>query len=339
MLFTETHTRNNTFANRLVRSATNDHLSNMDGTVSDEQTALYEEMAKAGTGLIITGHFAVSERYKTAVNQPLLSDDRFIAGAAGLSDAVHRHGGMIYAQISHGGLKALEPLDINEAAENELDEIACEFADAAVRVQKAGYDGVQIHLAHGYFLANVLDDSVNLRNDEYGGSSEGRFRLVRRIIEETRRRVGRDYDIAVKISGGNMKGTYYDDTLKYYAEELEKCGTDIIEVSGTDFNIRKPADCEYYTREALLVKENVGIPVIVTGGMSSLESAESALASGLDMVGLARAFICEPDFARKLREGEKSKCLRCNQCYKLYNKTYKNCILREPEPKHRELFG
>ena len=327
--------------NRLVRSATNDHLGNLDGSLSEEQFDLYETLAESGLGTIITGHFGVDAECRADKCQPLVTEDRFLPGLREMAARVHAHDALLCGQLSQAGLSGYaRPFDINAAGHGQLAAIRDKFAAGAERLARAGFDGVQIHLAHGYFLANVLDDTVNLRTDEYGGSDENRFRLVREITEAVRAAVPTDFGLIVKLSATNVALAPYDGHLLYYAGKLKKLGVEAIELSGSDFARRDRAEHAYYLREALLVKERVDIPVILVGGMDKMSVMESALEQGIDMVSLCRAFICEPDFARKLRGGaERSECLHCWKCFRLYKTAYKNCPFLPESQRLKELYG
>lgn len=328
-----------TAKNRIVRSATNDHLGNMDGTISREQIELYSELAANGVGTIITGHFGVSEKYKADMNQPLLTDERFIPGAAALAECAHRHGSLIFGQISHGGLGGFyNKLDINEASEAELEEVAGQFAYSAALLEKAGYDGVQIHLAHGYFLSNVLDDTVNRRTDRFGGSDEGRFRLTREIIRRIKENCSEGFSVIVKLSANDAQHLPYDEHLLYYAAHLKEAGVDAIELSGCDFIKRGKNESAYFLPEAKIIKAHVDIPIMLVGGLCAKSEIERVLAEGMDFASMCRTFICEPDFLTRLAAGEeRSKCLHCWQCFKLPKTKYKNCALLPENAKLREL--
>ena len=340
LLFQDGWIGKNHSKNRIVRSATNDHLCNIDGRISDEQIALYDNLAKNNVGIIITGHFAVDEQYKTAINQPLLSDDSYIVSAKRLSDQVHRYNCLIYGQISQGGINAYDKkYDINTVEAEKLQKTISQFAEAAYRLKSAGYDGVQLHLAHRYLLANLLDNSRNRRSDKYGGTKENRFRLIREIIQAVKDRC-QDFSIIVKMNATNEMLTSFDEDLLYYAKELSACGIDAIELSGPDFKEHTKSDRAYYVRQALLIKESIDIPVILVGGLSDKETMESVLAQGIDYVSCCRPFICQPDYVTRLLSGqESSPCVSCWSCVKNYKKTYKNCIYLEENQKIKEIFG
>lgn len=339
-MFSEYTIRNHKAKNRIVRSATNEHLGELDGSVSEELIALFEELAAGGTGTIITGHFGVDMNYRAGINQPMLTDDRFIPGAAALARAAHRHGALICGQISHGGTKAVGAVfDINTAPVEALEAIPGAFAAAALRLKQAGYDAVQVHLAHGYFLASVLDDTLNLRQDAYGGSPEGRFFLVGKVLAAVRAAIGEEMDLWVKLSANNKEMTPYTDTLMAYAKMLKDIGVDAIELSGVDFGLKKAGERAYYLPEALAIR-SVGVPVILVGGLRERRQMEEILAAGIDMVAMSRPLIREPDLPRKLQQGqEKSACIGCNSCMRRYQSDYKNCAFLPISPQIEKIFG
>lgn len=331
-MFREIMIGKNRIKNRIVRSATNDHMGYPDGSVSEEQIRLYETLAKNDVGMIITGHISVSERYRADAHQLLASDDRFIEGLRRIPEVVHKYGSVVYAELSQAGRKAYQEVcEINTMSENEINTVISQFIAAADRVQQAGFDGVQVHLAHGYFLSNVLDDTVNLRTDAYGGTAENRFRIVHTIIKRIKNKCGADFSVIVKLCANNETLGDYDETLLYYAKELETLGVDAIELSGSDFMKKNKEEKAYYLREALLLKQNVKCPVILVGGLYDKETIRHVLEQGIDMVAMARPFICEPDLVTKLKEGQAAAaCIRCFQCFKTFQTQYKNCV-RLPE--------
>lgn len=339
-IFTEGKIGKLILKNRIIRSAANDHLGDPSGTISSEQISLYENLAKNHIGMIITGHFGVSAEYRAAFNQPLISDDSFISSAVLLAESVHRHDGLICGQISHAGAKSTgRPFDINSASAKDLAAVIPQFSRAAKRLQRAGYDGVQIHLAHGYLLSDVLDNTVNRRTDQYGSSPENRFRLVRDVLTAVRETCGDDYCVIVKLNSNNRTLSDYDDTLKFYASELEKCRVDAIELSGWNF-YDFPSEAEsYFLREALMLGKTVRIPLIPVGGFSSKAAIENALDAGADFVSCCRAFLCDPDFVTKLMSGEvRGRCTSCGQCRTLYKTKYRNCIYHPESAALRKLF-
>ena len=334
IMFTNIKISNQEIKNRIVRSATNDHLGNKDGTVSDKQIELYHDLASNNIGLIITGHICVSEKNRADETQSLVSDDKYISGLKRISDEVHKHQSVVYGQISHAGIKGyLNPVDFNDLSIDEIDTIIQQFISGAKRLEQAGFDGVQIHIAHGYFLAGVLDNTVNLRNDLYGDSDENRIRMISQIIQGIKIACSDSFGVIVKMSANNQQLSDYDTHLLYYANALKQLGVDAIELSGSDFFRKDKDETVYYLKQALLIKENIDIPVILVGGINSVETINEVLNKGIDMVALARTFIVESDFITKIMNGtKKSKCLHCNQCFVIFKTKFKNCVfLKENE--------
>jgi 2,4-dienoyl-CoA reductase-like NADH-dependent reductase (Old Yellow Enzyme family) len=238
---------------RLVKSATTEARCTEDGFVTDELIEYYEQIARGGTPLLITGN-AYFNLYSQAAPRQLGADrDDKIPGLRRLTDAVHRHGSSIFLQIYHVGRQALphlvgrrdavsaspvfEPtlgIRPREITREEIGETIRGLADAAVRGQRAGFDGVQIHAAHGYLINSFLTPHTNRRRDEYGGSFENRLRLLVEVYRAIRQRVGEDYPIIAKINGSDdlflRRGLKPDDMARV-AQRLEAEGIDGIEVS------------------------------------------------------------------------------------------------------------
>lgn len=240
-------------AGRLFKTATAETRASEDGYVTDELVEWYETLARGGVPLIITGNLYVAREGKSTYRMCAADSDDRIPGLARIAEACHRHGAALVAQLSHCGRQLIvghtgveqavsasavfEPMMGAHPRALRLDEIPGiidAFASAAVRCQKAGFDGVQIHAAHGYLLTQFLTPHTNRRSDAYGGSFENRLRIVREIVRETRRRVGPDFALLLKLNGDDLlplrKGLHVDDTVKI-AEILVGDGIDAVEVS------------------------------------------------------------------------------------------------------------
>lgn len=329
-----------TLPNRIVRSATNEHLSQRDGQLSEAWVAAQEAPALGGVGLIITGHFTVERTQRADEGQPVLdggTDEALLARGA---QRVHDAGAKIVLQLSHSGLKAPEslngcpamaPADFTKA---QLDTLVTQYRDGALLCQKAGFDGVQVHCAHGYLLSNFLDSEKNTRTDEYGGTLSNRFRLPGRIIAAIRAACGPNFAILTKVDSdlcGDLHGLL---------RLLEGAGVDGAEVSGGDFNTRKGQKTPFYLDRCLGAAEGLTIPVFPVGGVFDLESANRVLTAGFPFVSLSRSLICQPDFPLRMQAGETSKCLACNGCYTVYRTRPVRCILHEqPLPQLEKVFG
>lgn len=344
IMFTTYNIGGKTAKNRIIRSATNDHLGNPDGTVSDAEIQMYDALARNEVGVIITGHISVSPdlNYRADEAQLSIGDDSFIDGLRGISAKIHEYGAIAIAQISLAGPKGLTPFDFNELDTGEMGKIRDWFISAARRANEAGFDGVQIHLAHWYFLQAVMNIDLNKRTDKYGGSPENCLRLPLEIIEGIRKECGDDFIVMIKMNAHNtLSGTDDTDLLIYYASELWKKGLDLIELSGADFN-RKERKAElYYLEEATRLKaSHPEIIMSLVGGIYSKETIEQAL-KVTEFASLSRALLTQPDFITLLKSGEtvKSRCLHCNKCFEIFATKYERCVFGPVITRLEETFA
>lgn len=327
--------------NCFIRSATNENMGTVEGEVTDTLSNVYEELAENEIGLIITAHFAVNEMGRANLHQPIISRENNYAKFKRLTSAVHAKGSKIIMQLNHGGYKA--PVDVNSCTPQgpsatdvakaltvaEIHGLIKDYIRGAIIAKRTGFDGVQVHGAHGYLLSEFIDPAQNKRTDDYGGSVEKRFRFARAIIEGIRLACGSDFLIAIKVNANSSELTYdYKKDLVEVGCLCEHCGVDLIELSGTNFSQLPPQKELYFLEEAKLLKSQLQIPVALVGGIHDKETIEIVLAAGIDFVSLSRPLICEPDFVRKLKEQTTvaAQCIRCNQCYKLYLEKGKRCI-------------
>jgi len=335
--------------NRFVRSATNDYLGRPDGTVSEQQMALYRDLAAGGVGLIVTGHAYVQHPLgRASVNQNAIYDDRFIEGYRRLADAVHVEGAALVLQISHAGRQTpqdwptdqvpVAPSAVRERTtgrtpraltEAEIWSLIDAYVAAMVRAKAAGCDGVQLHIAHGYLLSAFLSPYTNRRTDAWGGSLENRCRILREILIRGRPVVGESYPVLVKInSTDGFAGAGYLTLADVVATArgLVEWGVSAIEVSGGHREVKgvmsRPKVLEveqeaYFADAARAVKAAVNVPVILVGGLRSLSVMEGVVASATaDLVALSRPFVSEPDLVNRFRAGQvRAACASCNACF------------------------
>ncbi|MCP4136100.1 MAG: NADH:flavin oxidoreductase [bacterium] len=376
-VFKKTTIANIEFKNRILRSATHEGLGDSEGFVMPELAPLIERLAKGGVGGIIPGNLGISSSGRGHTNMVMANADKYIEGLSSVADAAHKHGTPIIPQINHGGAhcsksetghdvvsswKCRSGLSLSTARRlhsDEVDPIIDDFVSAIVRVQKAGFDGVQLHAAHGYLLAQFLSPAINRRNDEWGGSSEKRFRIVGEIIKRAREKVG-SFPILAKMSAydGDRNGISPDEGLRI-AELFQEAGCDALEISCGGFSdgfnaMRVPAVPTEALTEFLpavksmssltktiakpfvplllkkhtplylynvdiaeKIKKAVDIPVIVVGGIRSLEEIENILSQEkAHLVSMSRPFIIEPNIVNKFKEGKqtKSRCIDCGFC-------------------------
>ncbi len=328
-------------------------LGHPDGRASEEQAALGKYFAENHVGLVIVGMSTVSEDGRVSPVQNRLTDDRFIEGHRRIAEAVHEAGGKVVCQINHCGAasnaeRRLSPSGISspllwpqqpavEIGVDDIKRITEDFAAAAARAEKAGYDGVQIHCAHGYLLSQFINPVYNKRTDEYGGDGVRRFRFAREVLEAVREAVGKDFQISVKINSNLEENdeSYLPDLLMM-CREMKDMGIAFVELSGWDFTPRgRAGERNFYLERAALVRKEVGIPVLLVGGIRSLSDMEEVIASGIDMVSICRPFICEPDLITRLLNGQKeASCINCSQCFILcrqYTPGGQKCILHKKE--------
>ncbi len=323
--------------NRIVRSATVDPYGAGDGMVSGEQIAYYRMLTENQVGLIISGMLSVSPEGIAGRLQTGAHDDRFIPGHRALTDAVHLAGGKVIAQINHAGDCSVgtlppSPSGISSAFakapshEMSIGEIAAatsDFAGAALRMKQAGYDGVQIHCAHGYLLSQFLNPKYNKRNDAYGGTAEKRFRFAGEVIAAVRAAVGPDYPVMIKLNSNTEEDdeAYGSDLLRICGR-CRELGVCAVELSGHDFTQQgRKGNRHYYLERAKAVRSSCGLPVILVGGIRSVADMDEVLGGGVDMVSISRPFICEPDLIPRLLAGQdKASCLSCSKCFILQGK-------------------
>ncbi|MEE9912204.1 MAG: NADH:flavin oxidoreductase [Deltaproteobacteria bacterium] len=333
-------------ANRFVRSATGEGLATSQGYCSSLLTRVMVQLARGGVGLIITGHTAISREARASGRQLCLWHEDHLPALVDMTGQVHEAGGKIVMQISHAGIFAKTSLTgeaafaptvqaqgdgtiVREMSLSDIRKTVDAFACAAALAKKAGFDGVQIHAAHGYLVSSFLSPHYNHRHDEYGGTVENRARFLLNIIQAVWGSVGRDFPVLVKLNVNDFlpDGLIADDMLKV-AAMLEQGGITAVELSGGTVQSGKliparPGKIEqenegYYKEDAQYFKGKIGVPLILVGGFRSLGVAEKFLQDGIcDFIAMSRPFICEPDLINRWQTGKQasSSCQSDNQCY------------------------
>lgn len=335
-------------ANRFVRSATWEGMAREDGSCTSSLIDVVVKLAQGGVGLIITGHAFVREDGRAGPWQMAIYEDAFLPGLAEMTEAVHGAGGKIVAQIAHAGCRAADQLSglqpvgpspfvnergvtCKEMTHADINEATDSFARAAVRARKAGFDGVQIHAAHGYLLSQFLSPFFNKRKDGYGDRIGNRTRMVLEVLSAIRNAVGEDYPVLIKLNSEDFvdHGFTVDDMLEA-SGMLEQAGVDAIELSGGNAysgeylpsrkNKLSTEEQEVYYREAARrFKERVRVPLMLVGGIRSYGVAERLISEGLsDYVSMCRPFIREPGLVNRWLSGDTRKafCVSDNGCFK-----------------------
>ena len=346
-LFEETAIIGMTLRNRLVRSATWEGMCEQDGRPTEKLLNCYRDLAQGGIGLIISGFAFVRPDGKQFPGKMGFHTDDFARTYEDLTSTVHNAGGKIAVQLVHAGgqtdannagRQPLAPSAVQvdqfpempaELTKDEISEIIAAFAEGARRAKAWGFDGVQLHGAHGYLINQFLSPLTNRRTDEYGGSVENRCQFLLEVYRKVRESVGGDYPLFIKLNAAdNLDGGLEVDDAVYAAKELAEAGIDAIEVSaGTPASgeenparekILKPEREAYNLPLARRIKEAVNCPVMVVGGFRSYEIAEKTLEEdGMDYIAMARPLIREPALADRWQQGDRSraKCISCNSCF------------------------
>lgn len=346
-LFEPTSIKTMTMRNRVVRSATWEGMCAPDGRPTDKLDACYTALARGGVGLIITGYTFVSPEGKQLPGKMGIHDESFGPEYARLTDAVHAEGGAIAIQLVHAGGQAnaaqagrqpLAPSAVQVAQYSEIpaeltrEEIAgivSAFGEGARRAKSWGFDGVQLHGAHGYLINQFLSPLTNRRSDEFGGGIENRCRFLLQVYNSVREAVGDDFPVMIKLNAkDHMEGGLSSEDALYAARKLDEAGIDAIEISaGTPASgemgparekINKPEKEAYNLPLARRIKEAVQCPIMSVGGFRSHDVALKAITQeGMDYIAMARPLIREPDLPNRWRQGDHNpaKCISCNKCF------------------------
>ncbi len=333
-----------TLTNRLVRSATAERMADDKGRPRPELAQLYRNLARGGVGLIITGHMYIHPAGKCHPEMMGLDDDALVPGLAELVEAVHREGGKIAVQINHGGMQCSRETVVGTVAPSAVDapflpqparamtpdeiEAAIDaYAQAARRAQAAGFDAVQLHGAHGYLINQFLSPFVNRRTDAWGGDLANRMRFLRAVCAAVRAQVGPDYPLFIKLGmvDGVEGGLTLDESVQVVAS-LADMGLDAVEVSGGITGgviqnsrpaIRAAGDEAYFRAFARAARAVTSLSLMLVGGFRSRQVIDEVLDAGdADFISLCRPLITEPDFPRRLQQGQaRSACISGNRCW------------------------
>jgi 2,4-dienoyl-CoA reductase-like NADH-dependent reductase (Old Yellow Enzyme family) len=341
--------------NRFMRSATTSAYSDEQGVIRSEIVKLYENLAKGGVGLIIKGHLYVDERGKAHSGMAGLSNDYHVPKLRELTDSVHLHGAAIFAQLNFGGYQAsmgerMGPSNYKgkdwtarEMTESEIWEIIESYGAAAARAVEAGFDGVQIHAAHGYLVSEFLSKHANTRNDMWGGDLSNRTRFLREVHDEIRGKIGSEIPIGMKMNCDDFsQDGFVVEEAVVVAESMANRGLNLIEVSaggiGQEDKYRDRARssdpifaeasfagaCEKIrpgTRPKVLALVN---------GIRSISTMKALVDRGIcDVISMSRPLIREPDLINKLLADQSgSDCTSCDACEALFGKEIMRCLLK-----------
>jgi len=343
-LFEPLNVKGMVLPNRIMVPAMVTRLSGEDGFVNEPITDRYVRYAQGGVGLIVVEAMAVHH----AKSGPLLriSDDAYVPGLADLVRRIHdTSDSKVVPQIIHF-LKVAKSgwrQTVDMLSPADIDQIVEEFGDAVARAREAGFDGAELHSAHAYTLASFVS-RVNPRRDEYGGTLEGRLRLIGRVMENVERKVGKDFPVGVRFLADEfIKDGFTVNDAKLIGLRLAELGAAYLSLSvGGKFEdaIHAPGQVPYpYTGysgdrcmpgnwypnvphahfsaeiKAYVKAHGYDTPVATTGKISDPDDAEALLAAGkVDIIGIARGLLADPDWPRKVRAGERDRIVRCDYC-------------------------
>ena len=332
--------------NRIVQGPVDLEASSYNGEFSDEYIKFYEQTARSGAGLIITAYASVDDEYSQSFAgcQLKLTDRRQSGQLSKLARAVHKYDAKIMIQTYMAGRSAvptavsgkriIAPSAVGFTKHDQIPEemnleqiksVPVKFAKAAEMIRDAGLDGIEIVAAGGYIINQFLSPKSNLRTDEYGGSFENRTRIVKEIHDAIREKVGHDIIVSIRFSADEfLDGGYGLEDGVEFAKFFEQVGFDCININNANqekrYYIIEPIGMQTGWKSYIIraIKDAVSIPVLSTNVIKKPEDAEKFLAEGLmDYAVMARAFMADPDWAKKARKGlsdEIRPCIGCLHC-------------------------
>jgi len=345
-LFEVTSIKSMQLTNRFVRSATWEGMAGEDGSITPALVSCMKQLAEGQVGLIISSHAYVSPEGQAGIRQIGAHKDELMGGLKQMTQAVHAHGGRIVLQLAHSGCQAdprltgqapLGPSNIEglfkspcrEMTAADIQSLAEAFGQAAGRAKGAGFDGVQLHAAHGYLMNQFISPFFNKRTDALGGSVENRYQVLKEVLKNVRATVGDRFPVLIKLNSQDFLegGLELEDSLKI-GRLLQEDGIDAIELSGgtllsgklspTRSGITNEDKEAYFLEAAKAFKEKITVPLILVGGIRSLPVAERIINQGMaDYISMSRPFIREPGLIARWKSGDvrKAACLSDNLCF------------------------
>ena len=331
---------NITFKNRIIKGAMSEALANTAGQPNHLHLGLYEAWAKGGLGCAITGNVMVDFRAKNEPGVVVAETERDLAKLTEWANIGKKHGMVQLVQLSHPGRQCPKGLNRETVApsavpfspmlattfgtprelrEDEILDIIQRFATAAQLCEKAGFEGVQLHGAHGYLISQFLSPLTNKRQDQWGGSNENRMRFLLEVYKAVRAATSDDFIISVKLNSADFQrgGISEQDVIEVF-KAIDAAGIDMIEVSGGSYEAPAMAGAKedkrkastiareaYFLDFAANIRQEVKCALMVTGGFRTVTGMNAALDSGAcDFVGIARPFAVEVNLANRLLAGQ-----------------------------------
>ena len=319
-----------TIKNRIIKAAMTEGVADKYDNPTPKHKTLYNTWAKGGASVLITGNIMIDRRYLERAGNVVVEDERGMDELVEWADGTHSGGAQLWGQISHPGrqcprLVNTKPLSASDvqlnmisnfgkpkaATEADIQDVVRRFANTAKILKRAGFDGIQIHGAHGYFISQFLSPNTNHRTDQYGGSLENRARLLLNVIAAVRDAVGVDFPIALKLNSSDFqKGGFTLDDCIQVVKWLNQTSLDLLEISGGTYEqleffkqddeaVRESTKKReaYFLEYAKTIQAIAKMPLMVTGGFRSKSGMNEALSEGdCDAIGIARPFCIDPNF-------------------------------------------
>ncbi len=333
-------------ANRIVMLPMVTNLAGLEGENTEQLMNHYRRRAGESVGLVIVESTPVDGNYRNCVNGPGIWSDEHVKGLSQLAAAIKEKGSAASLQIFHAGARTYADMPgvscsgialkkgrrPEQLALEDLPAVIDQFASAALRVRQAGFDAVEVHVAHFYLLSEFLSPLTNKRSDDYGGSPENRARLATEVVSAVRRAVGSDFPIVLRMHGYEAApGGLTDADIQVAVRMLTEAGVDLFSVSannrsefvesgeGGHWSLRpylyKHQPAGSHARYAGRIRELSGKPVIVAGKMADPQVAEQVLAAGqADLIGIGRNFLCDEELGAKMLGRSDSKIKTCREC-------------------------
>ncbi len=307
--------------NRLVMPPMATGKADEKGLVTEELLKYYHEKTSGGyIGLVIVEHAFIRLDGKASNRQLSIADDCTIEGLRKLASLIQSNGSKAIIQVNHAGNKASTDITgsipvtpsldtgnsgdspFNQLSESDIQDLIRDFIDAARRASEAGFDGIEIHSAHGYLLNQFYSPLTNKRTDTYGGTLTKRIKMHTRIIEKIRDIHGPGFTILLRLGASDhIKGGTTIEDSKDAAKRMELSGLNILDISGglSGYNIPELSGQGFFSPLSAAIKEVVNIPLILTGGISDATVANKLISSGkTDLVGVGRAILNDSNWPR-----------------------------------------
>ncbi|CAM5693807.1 NADH:flavin oxidoreductase/NADH oxidase family protein [Streptomyces chartreusis] len=339
-LFSPLHLRSGQIlGNRIVKAAMEGGMAGA-GQVPDERLRLlYRRWGTGGAGLLITGNVMVHAEALTVPGGLVLDAAAPLEPYAAWAEAGKAGGAAMWMQINHPGRQVLAGMpgvvwgpsavavDLGRRSKlfgrpvamtpEQIEATVARFGTTAMRAERAGFDGVQIHAAHGYLLSQFLSPLVNKRTDAWGGSLENRARMLLDVVREVRAAVAPSFTVAVKLNSADFQRGGFDvDDARRVIAMLEPAGVDLVELSGGSYespamsghatDARTRAREAYFLELATELAAASPLPLMLTGGITRRQTAKNVLADGISLVGMGTALASTPDLPARWREGREA---------------------------------